>query len=1149
MTDHTTVLKVVRSVARRWRLRVLLRGGGILLLATLGLLLAAGYVVDAARFDAATVAVARVLGGLALAAVAIQAVVRPLARRISDQRAALYLEEHEPSLGGRVISAVELGRRPERSTSPALVERLVRSATRACHEVDGGRRVERAGLWRAAVLLIAAAALGLGLSGFGPAFLGRTTPLLLDPFQDPEAVNPYRILVEPGDATVARGSDLRVTATLDGFDAAEVELAVRDAGEEGGDNQAWRRWPMLHEGDAHSLIVFDLSQPAEYFVEASGVRSAVHYVEVLELPYVENVDLTYRFPAYTGLEPLAQAGSGDVAALAGTVVELEVTPTLPVTGGAIELEHEGDTAGATDAGGTTEAGGSTLPLTLIEDGRLAGSFTVGEPGRYRILLDSPGGQTEKVVASPDYLIDPLSDQPPIVSIAKPGRDIQASNLEEVDFEVQARDDYGVSRLELVYAVGGGEEQAVALYRGRPGRKDLSRGHTLFIEELENDGALAPLRGDGGGMLQPGDLVSYYGRALDASGGPGSPNQTVTDIYFLEIRPFDRNYRQADQGGMPGGQGMSGAELTAQQRMIVAATFKLIHGKGRSEGMAGDLATVALSQGRLREQVAALIERLGERRAMSGAVPGDDSPGEDRRDPVATDPVATDPVATMTRLLPLAAAEMTAAEQALGEHRPDRALAPEQKALQLLQRAEAGFTDVQVAEGQQGGGGGGDIRDQLSDLFEQERDRLHNQYEQVQRGERQRRDDALDETLEKLRELARRQQQENERRRARARQAGQEARAGSSGRSQRQLAEETEEAARKLERLARQTTASTSASPELAETARRLRAAAEEMRRAAAAGERAGESIASSALESLRAARKQLERGKSGRTLRDTRDGLRRARRLREQQRMTDRVERLDPDDPEALAGIHQDKERMGAEVGELEAALDQLSRDARRDQPAASRRLGEAAGEIRERKIREKILYSRGVVEQRSKEYARNFEQHIEGTLGQLEQRLADAEAAIGNSREQRRSRALVEARDAVTALESLEERLRTGGREALQPRQLRRELGQRATQLEALRGTLVSEGVDTIDSKLIADLDAIISRLRDLGTGGAGTEILAILEADVVRGLKEFEFALRRSLAPADDARVLQASDDDVPDGFEDMVDRYYKALAGEQR
>lgn len=381
-------------------------------------------------------------------------------------------------------------------------------------------------------------------------------------------------------------------------------------------------------------------------------------------------------------------------------------------------------------------------------------------------------------------------------------------------------------------------------------------------------------------------------------------------------------------------------------------------------------------------------------------------------------------------------------------------------------------------------------------------------------------------------------------RARARQAEHGARAGSSGQSQRQLAEEAEEVARRLERLARDESL-----PDLAETARRLREAAEAMRRAAAADERAGEALGSSALDQLRQARRQLERGKSGRLERDARRALEAAQSLRRQQEsMVDRVERLDAADDAATREVMEAKVRMGAEVGDLEASLDRLSRESRRDQPEASRRLQEAAGAIRDEQIREKILYSRGVVEQRSKEYARNFEEHVASALGELEERVQAAIGAIGESREARLERALDETRDAVTALESLGERLRdasAGGSASLAPRQYRRELGERRSQLERLRGDLAREGVET------ADLDRVVERLRALESGGelAGPETLAVLERDVVQGLREFEYGLRRSLGAGDEGRLVEIEDGDVPDGYEEMVEAYYKALAGAER
>ena len=91
-----------------------------------------------------------------------------------------------------------------------------------------------------------------------------------------------------------------------------------------------------------------------------------------------------------------------------------------------------------------------------------------------------------------------------------------------------------------------------------------------------------------------------------------------------------------------------------------------------------------------------------------------------------------------------------------------ALAPEQKALQYLLRAEATFRDIQVAFGSSGGGGGGGgsgaTRD-MEGLFDLELDTEKNQYEgasQSQSADQQQRQ--IDEALQKLQQLAKRQQE-------------------------------------------------------------------------------------------------------------------------------------------------------------------------------------------------------------------------------------------------------------------------------------------------------------------------------------------------------------------------------------------------------
>jgi hypothetical protein len=1098
-------------------LRVLMRGVAIVLGAGLLAFLISAYGMDRLRFSPTAVLAFRVFAYAALVLLVIRYLVLPLARRVKDEQVALYLEEHEPSLEARLLSAVEFaGAGAENSDgfSPALVERLVENAVEECAAVDFGRRVEAKPLARSSGLLAGTTLAALVIMLLSPSFLRHSTPYLL-PFSGVDIENPYRIEVAPGNARVARGGELRIMAELFNFDAERVDIAVQR-----GVDGEWQRFPMAldEESGGFLFFIFDLEEETEYFVEASGVRSPLFRIDVADLPFVGQLTLEYHFPAYTGLAPRLQEDGGDIAALRGTEVRLFVTPTVQVASGAIVIEDR-----------------DTLALAVAEDGTLTGNLQVDQDGLYRIVFESLGG--DRVIGSPDYLIDVLADQPPYVSFSKPGRDVKVTNIEEVFVEVEAEDDYGIGNVELVYSVNGGAEQTLELYTGR--RKEITAAHTFYLEELE---------------LVPGDFISYYARATDGNRVSGRQVAT-TDIYFMEVRPFDREYRQADQREAPGGEPGFDSSLSQRQRDIIAATFKMVRDRDvySTDEFEENLATLALAQGRLREQVERLVARLQAR----GIVQMNPS------------------FQTVAEALPKAAAAMIEAETKLGEREPDDALPPEQRALQQLQRAEAAFREVQVGQNQQGGGGGGSQADmeELADLFELELDKQRNQYESVQRDRQQQVDEQIDETIQKLQELARRQQQENERLRAQANQSqGQ----GGSGKSQRQLAEEAEELARKLERLARE-----ESRPELNQTARQLRQAAEEMRRAAARSREGSVSEGLSALNRLKEARRQLDEGRSVGLERDVEDALRRAERLAEEQRDVMRdVEQLaegNGDRGERMQRLMDRKEQMAGEVEDIEAQLDRLARESRREQRDASRKLQEAANSIRDAKLEDKIRYSRGVVQQRSADYAQNFEDQISRDIEELQEKIESARDAIGDTKEQRLARTLDQTRDLVRSLESLEERMgqqSPGGEEQAQQespqpqageqrgeaqagdpsssegaprlrsgdaRQFRREFGERRGEAERLREALEREGVDT------RELDQIVEGLRQLERERpyGDPRGLAELQDQIIKGLKEFEYVLRREIGQGEARELLLTGSDEVPPGFRELVGEYYKALS----
>ena len=1154
------VLAMVRQIRRRWRARIAIRGMAIVFGAGLLAFLLSVFGLEVARFSASSVMWFRGILWFVVAGLTARFLLWPLARRVSDEQAALYLEENEPSLEASVLGALETASVSEQ-TSEALAQKVVESALRRAGDVDFGRRIEQRGLYRASGALAAVALGSLALLLLGPTQLRNGAAALLFPTRDAGTVNPYSISVSPGDITIARGSDQLVTAELHGFETGEVQIFFREEFSDAFDQLSM----FTDEAGGFELLLLGLNEHTDYYVESEGTRSATHRIEVADLPYVEHLELEYHFPTYTGLPSRTVEFGGDIAAVRGTQVKLRVFPTMLTPGGQLLVD------------------GEAVVLTDEGDGTWTASLTVEREGYYEVTLERASGGL--VPASPQYTIDVLTDQPPSVSFSEPGRDENASPIEEFYVEAKADDDYGIAELLFIYSVNGGPEDTVRLFDGPP-TPEVTGAHTLFLEDFG---------------LESGDLVSYYAQVEDSNRGPDS-RSARSDIYFLKIRPFRVDFRQAEQGGGGGGGGGGGDDgaLSELQEQVVAATYNLVRDRDQySESeFRENLRSVSLAQGAARNQVAGILQRLTARGL--GNDPQFQSIAESMRQAIV---------------------EMEAAEKLLDEGDLQDAISPELRALQNLQKAEESY-EVEVSQGQQGGGGGGARADDLADIFELELDKLQNQYETVERGERREAGAQLEEEMEALKELARRQQQQAERqRRAAAQQGG--ASGGASDQSQRQLADDTEEAARRLERLARETN-----DQQLLDASRRLQDAAADMRRAAAASGSAATADANSALDRLEEATRRLQRDRQERLSTDVEEAQARAEDLaREQREVAADMNRLAEERGRAgsAAGqrLFERKEEMVEEIADLRREIDRLRSDARADQREASERLDDAARTIEDDKLWDRVRYSRTLIGQVDTAYVREFEAETTRITEELQEELQRASDAIGDNQDGRRAEALDRARALSRGVESLSRRLGERGDQGQgqqgeegqgqqgdqgqqgqqgdqgqqgqqgQGQQGQQGQGQQGQQSQGQQGGQGGQvggnqgGFDTRGGayagsrlgrlstgeirqfrsearqrvqealelqRLLEDVDLdqqelgnVVSALRQLDREDVYLDLAELnrLQSQIVEGLKQLEFSLRRELEGEGQDRVFVSGSDDVPTGFERLVEEYYRALA----
>jgi hypothetical protein len=495
------------ALRTRLRTHIYARAAAIALAGVLAITAFTVWTLHQQEFAPAIVVTGRVAIIVLLVCVIAALLWRPL-RRLHRDGGANIFEQRLPDEDGRIHTYLDGKRRESQGLATPLLSLLAADAVTIAErtppdEIVSSRRI-------AAGMLVAVAALAVlvGLLVAGPAYWGFGSRHLLLGMELPRNAVPVRsVTVTPGNATVRRNSDLAIRAAVEGFHPREVAVFVRFA-----DRQEWERAPMQAATDSDSRFEFRLYAvrgPLQYYVDAEGTRSGEHSVNVVDLPRIERVKLTYEYPQWTGLDPKTDDVSRDISAVEGTNVKVEVIADAPLDAPALIVD-----------GNTGE---------LVQQGRTStGAIAVTKPGRYQI---GARVANEFVALSDEYAIEIIPDEKPTIEVRKPGRDWRATSIEEVPVRIHAEDDFRLRDVSLHYSVNGGDWQAVPLGGGAKS----SDGESVL--DLEKLGAATP--------LVPGDLVSYYAVAKDRKA------TAQTDLFMVQVQPFERRFLQAQSGNQDG----------------------------------------------------------------------------------------------------------------------------------------------------------------------------------------------------------------------------------------------------------------------------------------------------------------------------------------------------------------------------------------------------------------------------------------------------------------------------------------------------------------------------------------------------------------------------------------------------------------------
>jgi len=1082
------------------------------------------------------------------------ALVRPLRHRPSFDRIARHIEEHHPELEDRLVTAVEFGDQAPSWASPKLLNRLIQDAALRTSSVNFGGTISGKGT--AWLSLASAVAVIVVLSYLLPQLRlhGLEMRRITRPWQTPNPRTEPGILVAPGNKKVPRGSQEMVSAQITGLQPEAVTFYFSS------NDTSWQKAEMEVTEQPNRFVfnVLDIEEPIRYYVKAGELLSEIYTLSVFDPPRVLRLDLTYRFPDYARLQPKFERDGGDIWAPAGTSVTVRAITDRPVAGGELRV---GDSR--------------RLKARIQADTVAVATFKVEKDGFYRFSVWDDGGV--RSVGDPEYYINVIPDEPPQLTLLRPGADRKATKIEEVTVRVEVADDFGLASLKLTYSLNDGALVTVDLLAkgkidtlAKEAGARLTAEYTFFLEDLG---------------VKPGDFLSYFVEAADRTAG-GAERTIDTDIYFLEVRPFEQEFFRAvaQQGG--GMQGGSQFQLAVTQKEIITATWKLERRRERLSEDAFEEARQALAttQKNLREGVDNIVDRMQERSIFSAEKGG-----------------------KIMEYLSSASVAMQRAEKKLDDGDLAAAQGPEKEAYHFLLRAEAENRRRQLARASASSGAQIATAQELAQLFQEELDKIDNRYETLQQQQSQKAEAELDKALQKVKELARRQEQLNRANRdlARRKLSPEERRRqiDQLRRRQEQLNRDAQRLARQMDQLRRSSESlSGSTTEDLRQAASEMSNASNSLRqldpdRAAAKG--------SKALDRLRRLEQQLQQGQK-RSLAQRLDRLQD--RLNQLQNQEDRLLRelqaLARDDStqrrrEASQALAAAKRAMRRDTQEIEKELREAALTARQAKSELSRELRRLARRIEEDRLSERMAESEALLEQQRLASATELEKITQRDLSRLARDLQGARDLLAASDQERLQQALDRTRSLRDQLESLTrsaqkkpqpqalaERQRDRRRSA-ESRQgetgNRSQSGQQGGQqtssgsdipsqgslsnerlsrkdLEKLRESLwrglgdlrtIGESV-RVDTSLHDDFRKLLSEWSGMVRNfrGGSPERLRDVEKRILVPLREFEAEIEQRLQLMESKeKLFFTREEKVPAEYREYVEKYYEALSKGKR
>jgi len=471
-------------------------------------------------------------------------------RNINPHYAARQLEQTIPDAKNSVINWLDL---KEERLPAAIRSSLGQRAARDLNEADPEQVLDtRPNVMLGTVVGVLFLIL-LVIFAMSPGQFGSLLARAFAPFRDIALAQRATItLVKPagGDAVIPHNQGIEISAQIEGRfprvnQAGAPTLHYRY-------DQAvdvYRIQPLEEDpnGNWTAKVPADLVQTGFWYRLTAGDAATPEYqVEVRSAPHAVRYEITYKYRPYllvseeTVVFPNQQTVFPEVLAHRGTEVTLTVRANQTVRDGSVQL-----VLGNAKDPRAEQVIGAPVP----DDPRaFRCTWVLKKSGHFQVFFKSERGESNTDTSS--YKMQAIEDGVPIVALDKPGQDVALPANGTLMLEGKARDDFGVTSMNLKMRVleGGPRELADKPYRPEKAFKFETGGYPSLLE-YRDFVALEKLATPEGQPfpLAAGMVLEYWLEATDNSDYPeAAGNVGRSKAFKVKIEPPQEDQKKQQE---------------------------------------------------------------------------------------------------------------------------------------------------------------------------------------------------------------------------------------------------------------------------------------------------------------------------------------------------------------------------------------------------------------------------------------------------------------------------------------------------------------------------------------------------------------------------------------------------------------------------